>query len=70
MLLRDLLKNVNYNEIIGNDGIEITGICYDSRKVNPGDLFFCIKGYNSDGHKYVKNAIEKATGRKDLIWEW
>lgn len=59
MLLRDLLKNVDFNEIIGDNGTEIAGISYDSRKVNPGDLFFCIKGYNSDGHKYVKGAIEK-----------
>jgi len=59
MLLRDLLKNVEYKEILNDNDIDINGIAYDSRKVNPGDLFFCIKGYNSDGHKYVNAAIEK-----------
>lgn len=35
-----------------------TGVSIDSRSVQAGDLFIAIKGDNSDGHKYVKNAIE------------
>ena len=35
---------------------EITGIAYDSRNVSEGNIFVCIKGFESDGHKYVKMA--------------
>jgi UDP-N-acetylmuramoyl-tripeptide--D-alanyl-D-alanine ligase len=38
---------------------EATGVSIDSRTVKPGDLFIGIKGENSDGHKYVADAIQK-----------
>ena len=40
------------------DDIEITGIAYDSRKVQPGNVFVCIKGFGTDGHKYVDSALK------------
>ncbi|MBE7026399.1 MAG: UDP-N-acetylmuramoyl-L-alanyl-D-glutamate--2,6-diaminopimelate ligase [Ruminococcaceae bacterium] len=48
------LETSGYNP----DNIEISGIAYDSRSVKKGDVFVCIKGYATDGHKYVKNAIQ------------
>lgn len=38
--------------------IEITGIADDSRKVEPGNVFVCVRGAESDGHLYAKKAIE------------
>ena len=38
---------------------EISGVCVDSRKVEKGSLFICIKGECEDGHKYAKEALEK-----------
>jgi len=38
---------------------EVTGVEYDSRKVEKGSLFVAVKGYESDGHDYVKSALEK-----------
>ena len=35
----------------------ITGISIDTRTLRPGDLFFAIKGDNSDGHDYVDKAF-------------
>lgn len=57
MRLCALLNEIDC-KIIGNDQIEITGLSYDSRKVSPGDLFFCIKGFASDGHAFAKAAFE------------
>ena len=37
----------------------IKGISYDSRKVMPGDAFFCVKGVNFDGHNYIEDAISR-----------
>ena len=45
-------------EVSGNTDIEITGIAYDSRKVKPGNLFLAIKGYETDGHKYIDSAVK------------
>ena len=46
-------------EIIGDPDTDIDGISYDSRNVKKGDLFFCINGFSTDGHKYAKDAVEK-----------
>ncbi len=58
MKLDELLESVECR-VLGDTGIEVSGLAYDSRKVMPGDLFFCIKGYSSDGHQYAP-AAEKA----------
>ena len=40
-----------------------TSITADSRQVVPGSLFVAVRGYASDGHDYIRSAIEKgATG--------
>jgi UDP-N-acetylmuramoyl-L-alanyl-D-glutamate--2,6-diaminopimelate ligase len=36
---------------------EITGLAYDSRTVMPGDLFFCVSGFRSDGHDFAREAV-------------
>lgn len=36
-----------------------TGVSIDSRSVEAGDLFIAITGDNTDGHKYVADAIKK-----------
>ncbi len=38
---------------------KINKITFDSRKVEPGDLFVAISGEYFDGHRYISNAIEK-----------
>jgi UDP-N-acetylmuramoyl-L-alanyl-D-glutamate--2,6-diaminopimelate ligase len=37
---------------------EITGLAYDSRRVAPGDLFFCVSGFRSDGHDFAREAVQ------------
>jgi len=34
----------------------VSGVEYNSQKVSPGNIFTAIKGYASDGHKYIKEA--------------
>ena len=31
-------------------------LCYDSRLIENGDLFFAVKGYKTDGNKYINEA--------------
>ena len=40
-------------------GTPVRGWSIDSRTVNPGDLFFAIRGENQDGHAYVNAAFER-----------
>src|SRR5438309_8792336 len=40
---------------------------YDSRKVQPGDAFFAIRGFATDGHQFIAKAIER--GAKTIVIE-
>lgn len=42
----------------GQTDVEITGICLDSRKIKKGDMFFCLKGLEADGHRFAGKAAE------------
>lgn len=37
---------------------EISSISCDSRKCLPGGLFIAVRGYDSDGHGYIRKAVE------------
>ncbi|HVH62909.1 MAG TPA: UDP-N-acetylmuramoyl-L-alanyl-D-glutamate--2,6-diaminopimelate ligase [Candidatus Dormibacteraeota bacterium] len=43
----------------GNPDVDVTGIAYDSRRVQPGDLFVAVQGLHVDGHVYVDDAFAK-----------
>ena len=46
-----------------NESFEVTGITFDSREVQPGDLFVAMPGTSHDGHRFVKGAFDAgATG--------
>ncbi|MBU3111816.1 UDP-N-acetylmuramoyl-L-alanyl-D-glutamate--2,6-diaminopimelate ligase [Clostridium lacusfryxellense] len=57
MKLGKIMDNINFDLLKGDIDVDITSIQYDSRKVKKGDVFFCIEGYNVDGHKYIQSAI-------------
>ena len=59
MKLEKILSNTEYQIISGGADVEISDIVYDSRKVEKGCAFVCLKGYNSDGHKYAQEAVDK-----------
>ena len=39
--------------------VRVGGIAYDSRRVQPGEIFVCIRGFVHDGHEYAAQAAEK-----------
>ena len=57
MKLTDLLSESRVL-VRGEPGTEITGIAYDTRKLQAGNLFVCIVGTKSDGHEFIQKAIE------------
>lgn len=40
------------------EDITVTGVSYNSKETKPGDLFVCLSGFFTDGHKYIDHAIE------------
>ncbi len=41
-----------------DDDPVIRGLCYDSRAVAAGDLFFALRGADADGHDYLVQALD------------
>ena len=56
MILRDLLKDMEYECLQGSLEQEITALVYDSRKVEPGCAFVCLKGAKFDAHAFAGQA--------------
>lgn len=59
MKLRELLQQVSYVEVRGSLDKDIQDIVYDSRKVKDDYLFICIEGMQTDGHKYIDDAVNR-----------
>ena len=73
LLSKTELKNISRDNI---PNIDINAIFYDSRKVEEGSLFVCIKGEKSDGHDFINEAVKKGaaaiiadrdTGEKNCV---
>ncbi len=58
MELKKILAGLEGIKAKGNIEIEIKGIEKNSKEVKEGYMFVAIKGFSTDGHKYVENAIE------------
>ena len=58
MKLKDLLVGADVLELHADEDLEISGISYDSRKTQKGDVFVAINGYAMDGHAYIGKAEE------------
>lgn len=67
MTLDRILEGCGVISVEGNVSIEIKAVCNDSRKVVRGALFVAVKGFASDGHSYIRTAVEK--GAVAVIYE-
>ena len=57
MKLKELLSGLEILSAAADLETEIGGVCYDSRQVEPGDLFVALSGYTVDGHKFISQAM-------------
>jgi UDP-N-acetylmuramoyl-L-alanyl-D-glutamate--2,6-diaminopimelate ligase len=55
--LEQLLPAVSVNAIHGAAGIPVSSLHHDSRSVEPGGVFFAVKGASQDGHQYINSAV-------------
>jgi UDP-N-acetylmuramoyl-L-alanyl-D-glutamate--2,6-diaminopimelate ligase len=61
---------VTLRELMGEappEDVEITGLAYSSGDVEPGSLFFCVRGFTADGHDFAADAVER--GAAALVCE-
>ena len=56
MRLSEVLRGINAEHSLSE--CEVTGISCDSRSVQVGDVFICIKGLKSDAHDLITDEIE------------
>ena len=67
MKLGQIIKDIEVKELKGSAETPVVSISSDSRKVSEGGLFVAVRGYASDGHSYIPQAIAK--GASALICE-
>ena len=67
MTLRELLEKLPGAETHGDTDISISNLTCDSRAVGPGSLFFALRGWHTDGHRYIEKAV--AAGAAAVILE-
>ncbi|MFT7072514.1 MAG: UDP-N-acetylmuramoyl-L-alanyl-D-glutamate--2,6-diaminopimelate ligase [Patiriisocius sp.] len=59
ILVRDILYKVTLEKVVGNTSVALRELVFDSRKVGLDDVFVAVKGTLTDGHIYIKKAIEQ-----------
>src|SRR3990172_8275410 len=67
MKLSDLIKGIVIKRVTGNMDTDVLSVAYDSRHVTPGTLFVAIRGFKTDGHRYIMDAVSR--GASALIIE-
>lgn len=58
-ILKDILYKVSLTSTIGDMERRVSGIVFDSRKVEPRSVFVAIAGTQVDGHVFIATALEK-----------
>lgn len=54
-----LIEGLRIKRITGERDKEIEGIAYHSHKVKPNYLFVAIRGLETDGHRYIDEAVKR-----------
>ncbi len=67
MKLVELFRGLDVPIPGGVGEIEVVGLTEDSREVEPGYLFVCIRGFTTDGHLHASQAVEN--GASALVVE-
>ena len=57
--LQTIISDLINPTIIGNIDKNVSGIQFDSRKVESGNIFVATRGTVSDGHSFIETTIEK-----------
>jgi UDP-N-acetylmuramoyl-L-alanyl-D-glutamate--2,6-diaminopimelate ligase len=55
---------VTLHEVLGEAAadappVAVTALAYDNRRVEPGTVFFCVRGFTRDGHDFAADAVDR-----------
>ncbi|MDO8528264.1 MAG: UDP-N-acetylmuramoyl-L-alanyl-D-glutamate--2,6-diaminopimelate ligase, partial [Deltaproteobacteria bacterium] len=67
MKLGFLLQSLKRLQFSGDESLNITDLAYHTDQVRPGSCFVAVRGFQSDGHQYVMEAIAK--GARAVVLE-
>jgi UDP-N-acetylmuramoyl-L-alanyl-D-glutamate--2,6-diaminopimelate ligase len=61
MKLENLISDLSIIDVVNPSlsDIEINGVAEDSRQIRPGYLFVAIPGEETDGHRFIAQAVER-----------
>lgn len=59
MKLIELFRDISIEYKFCENETEILGISSNSRETKPGDLFVCVEGLHTDGHRFAREAVER-----------
>lgn len=59
MKCSQLLEHIEYTCLQGSTDVKVSAVVNDSRKIEEGCLFLCIKGASFDGHTFAAEAAKK-----------
>jgi UDP-N-acetylmuramoyl-L-alanyl-D-glutamate--2,6-diaminopimelate ligase len=59
-----ILTAVTLREVLGDAAsgappVTVAALAYDNRRVTPGTLFFCVRGFTRDGHDFAADAVAR-----------
>ena len=57
--LKEVLPQISGEVLCGDADKEIEGVSIDTRTIESGETYFALKGENTDGTKYCKDAVKK-----------
>ncbi len=57
--LKDILTGTGVENISGKTDMAVANVVFDSRKVQPGDVFVAVSGTQVDGHRFIDGAVSK-----------
>jgi len=63
--LRELLRDLEVLDWLGDPEVEVTSLTHDSRRIEPGACFACLGGVRTDGHAHAPEAVE--SGASSLL---
>ena len=67
MELERLAQALGPVEVVNPAAADVRELAYDARLVEPGTLFFCVRGAQADGHEFAAEAV--ANGAEALVVE-
>ncbi|MDR1267307.1 MAG: UDP-N-acetylmuramoyl-tripeptide--D-alanyl-D-alanine ligase [Holosporales bacterium] len=63
-----LFSSQELSQVLGvSASRDVTGLAIDSRFVQPGDVFFALRGEHQDGHQFIAQALE--AGAQEVVAE-